>query len=161
MVAVCLPIQAWVDAEAFLRGDRSIGQLSWCQCHWIQHYGIYDRAVIDIVPANIEKIGRVLLKWSSDAPAVFVQQERCFALCIRISRIPELVGEVEISSPGKLIRAGLSQDLDATESQSFVLRREGILIDANLAYGSLGWKLAATKPIYEDLPTTRTSGWTS
>src|SRR5215213_1350860 len=161
MVAVCLPIQAWVDAEAFLRRDWRIGKLSLNQCHWIEHYGIYDRAVIDIVPANIEKIRRSLLNWSSDAPAIFVQQERCFALRIGVSGIPELMGEVEISGTGKFARAGLSQNLDATESESFVFRREWILVDSNLANRSFGWKLATAETIDKKLSTTRTSGWTS
>src|SRR5215211_7065503 len=106
MVAVCLPIEAWVYTEAFLRRDWRISKLSLNQCHWIEHYGIYDRAIINVVSANIEKIRRVLLNWSGYAPTVFVQQERRFTLRIGISRIPELMGEVEISGAGKLIRAG-------------------------------------------------------
>jgi hypothetical protein len=120
MVAVCLPIEAWVYTEAFLRRDWRIGKLSLNQCHWIEHYGIYDRAIINVVSANIEKIRRSLLNWSSDAPAIFVQQERCFALRIGVSGIPELMGEVEISGTGKFARSRLGQDLDATESDPFI-----------------------------------------
>ena len=138
MVAICLPIQAWVNAEAFLWSDWRIGQLSRSQCHWIEHYGIYDRAVIDIVPANIEKIRRMLLNWSGYAPAVFVQQKGRFALRIRVSRIPELMGEVEVSGSGKFARAGLSQDLNATESKPFIFGRKRVLVDSNLANGSFG-----------------------
>ena len=57
------------------------------------------------------------------APAVFVQQKRRFALCVGISRIPELMGEVEISGSGKFARAGLRQDFNAPESESFVFGR--------------------------------------
>ncbi len=72
MVAICLPIQAWVDAEALLRRDRRIRQLSWSEYHWIEHNGIYNRAVVNVVPANIEKIRGAFPNWTGYASAVFV-----------------------------------------------------------------------------------------
>ena len=51
----------------------------------------------------------------------------------------------------QLVGAGLGEDLDASEAQRVVLRRVGILVDADLADGGFGRQLSAGESIHVEL----------
>ena len=53
--------------------------------------------------------------------------------------------------PVQLVGAGLGEDLDAPETQGVVLRRVGVLIDADLADGGFGRQLSARESIHVEL----------
>jgi len=71
--------------------------------------------------------------------------------CERIGCIEAVVVALRQKLPVQFIRAWLGQNFDASVTQLVELRREGILIDANLANGGLRRKLPARKSINVNL----------
>src|SRR5580700_296314 len=69
---------------------------------------------------------------------------------IGIARIPKVVAEIPLGCAAVLVIAGLGEDLDFPVAYLVVLGRKGILIDADLADGFLGRKLAAAEAVDED-----------
>src|ERR1039458_8112862 len=67
-----------------------------------------------------------------------------------IARVPKVVGEIPLRRSAILVGARLGEDFDLAVAQLVILRRERVLVDANLADGFLRRELAAAEAIHED-----------
>src|SRR6266496_5795045 len=138
VLRVDLVIKARVNAEATLPRTK------YC-CEWIDDLQrlriegdrIDNRAVVDFVAPHIKEKRRVFAERTAHAAAIFFQKEWGLLLCVRIARIPELIGKVEIDRAFEFVSSRLGENLDASKAEFVVFRSERILIDANLANGFL------------------------
>jgi hypothetical protein len=94
---------------------------------------------------------------TAQVAAQFVQREGRLLRGVRVTRVPEIVREIVAHRGVEFLRTGLGEDLDPAEAQLVELRRERILVDANLADRFLGRKLAATESVDENLAAIRPS----
>src|SRR5207253_6826907 len=117
---------------------------------WIECLTMNNGAVIHGIPPKIDEEGGALPYWTAGIAAVLLQKKWGLLLRIRISRIPEVVRDIEAFGAVELICPGLGQDLDPSCADLVVLRRKWVLIDADLAYGGLLRHLAVCKTIDED-----------
>src|SRR5579859_472484 len=113
----------------------------------IERNGIDDGAVIHRVAADVQKKRRTLVDGPAQVAAILLKHERGFLRGVRIARVPDIVGEIVEARTVKLVRARLGENLDAAVAELVVFGRERILVDADLADGILGGKLAAAEAI--------------
>ena len=87
-----------------------------------------------------------LAQRTAERAAEVPQKERGLLTGIRIARIEDIVAEIEIHVSSKLVRAGLGEDLDASEAEPVEFRRKRVLIDSNFADRILGRECSAVNP---------------
>src|SRR5260370_12715881 len=90
--------------------------------------------------------GGEVIDGSGQIPDEFVEREIGFLGRIRVARVPDLVGEIVEERAAKFIGAGLGENLNSPEADVIVLRRERILVDADLANRVFRRQFAATEP---------------
>src|SRR6202040_1231974 len=133
-----LIVDARIDPQPALRRAEDVCKgIDDNQGPRIERDCIDDGPVVDCFSFEVQKERGPLLDWTTKVPTQFIQQEWRLLLRIGIARVPEAIGEVVGAGATKLVRAGLSEDLDAAKAELVVLRREGILVDSNLANGIL------------------------
>src|SRR5882672_9315696 len=107
---------------------------------------------------DVEEERAALVDRSAEIASVLLQQKRRLLLRVRITRIPEGVPEVVEARSVKLVGPRLGEDFDSAVAELVEFRRKRILVDADLANGLLGRKLASAESVDEDGAATRTGG---
>src|SRR5438105_2684446 len=92
-----LIVDARIDSEPTLPRPKHIREgIDNRKCLWIERDCIDDRAVVDLIAPHIEKERCTFVNSTTHAAAIFLQEERCLLLRVRIARVPKLIGKVEI-----------------------------------------------------------------
>src|ERR1035437_8025141 len=76
-----------------------------------------------------------LVSGPAGAAFEFIQQEGSLGGRVWIARVPKVVGEIPLRRSAILVGARLGEDFDLAVAQLVILRRERVLVDANLADG--------------------------
>ena len=129
-----LIVDAWVNSDTTLRRHRSGGKrIDHSQRLWIECNCIDDETVVDCIPPHVQKEGSSFDDRPTYTSTKLVQREWRFQLSKRVARVPELVGKVVGDGAAELAGTRFGKDLNAAKSQLVVLRREGVLINSDLA----------------------------
>jgi len=152
-----LPIDARRNVVAYVRTQKADAV--------IEVIDVYTRAILQHRIWNLPRIHTLLV------PPLTAQEERSVfrdgaayrpieliaVVCgnrgrKRIAGIESLVVALDKGLPVQLVGSGLGKNFDAPIAQAVELRREGVLIDANLANRRLGRQLPAAEAVDVDLP---------
>ena len=146
-----LIVDAGADAQAILGRfeDRIKGIFG--QRIGIEREGVDDVPVMDIAFVDIHEKRRFLAERAAQVSAVFAQQEWRFLLRVRIARVEDVVAEIEIRGAVILVGARLGENLDSPVAELVEFRREGVLVDADLANGIFRGQRPAGETIDVDL----------
>ena len=148
VVGAQLIIQARADGDAALRNAKDVRErIDDGERLRIERGPVDDGAVVDRIAADIQEERALRVNWAAQAAAVFLQEERRLPGGIGVARVPEIIGEVVVAQSFEFVRARLGEDLDAAEAEFVVLGRKRVLVDANLADGFLGRKLASAEAV--------------
>src|SRR5258707_5266450 len=92
VLGVELIVDARIDSESALLRPKNVGE--WIdnrECLWVERDCVDDRAVVNLVTSNIKKERGTFAERTAYAAAIFLQEERCLLLRVRIARVPELI----------------------------------------------------------------------
>jgi len=122
----------------------------------IDEEGIGDGVVLNIAPLEVEQEGGLLVDGTAEIAAEILVGIVGLVGGEGIARVQCGVGFVEVDGAAVFVGAGPGEDFDAAEAEAVEFRREGILIDADLADVFLGGELAAGESVDVNLAAIRT-----
>src|SRR6266446_1786777 len=118
VLGVELIVDARVDSETALPRAKHISEwIDSRECLRIESDCVDDRTVVDLVAPNIKKERGAFVDSTAYAAAVFLQKEWRLLRCVRVARVPELIGKVEIDRAFEFISSRLGEDFDAAKAE--------------------------------------------